>query len=365
MTFSFFLTWQLVGGLGVAEKHMASEILSFERIGRMRNFLSSVLIMTFLLELVGAVLLLPKMLKVFDPWRAIFYSIFYSVSAFCNAGITPNVGGLEAFSQDFSITLVLATLVFLGGIGFPVLYELLERALCKVGLLENNKICGKLSLHSKVVISSSLALIVLGTVTMWLCQAELILQNNSPVQGFIGSIFHSISLRSAGFHIQAMSAFSKATLFASCLFMLIGASPGSTGGGLKTSTFVVVVAGILATLRGRAQATVFGRAIPSVQITKSFAILSMGVALVFMTTTTLLITDPKIKFFSLFFEAISAVSTTGMSTGITSSLSMSGQIMLIIAMIAGRIGSLTFIFAFRKRPTKTPYKLPEERIFIG
>jgi Trk-type K+ transport system membrane component len=172
-------------------------------------------------------------------------------------------------------------------------------------------------------------------------------------------------LRSAGFGFEDLAGFSRATLFASCLFMLIGSSPGSTGGGLKTSTLAAALAGILATLRGNAQATIFGRAVPATQVNKAFAILCMGVASIFLTITLLLMSDPKVKFFGLVFEAISAFSTTGIAIGITQRLSMSGQVILMLAMIAGRIGSLTFIFAFRKPQSKASYRLPEEKIFIG
>ncbi len=367
ITFSFFLTWQFSGDLGVAEKHMASEILNFERIGRMRQFLSAIIALTFLIELIGAALLLPKMLNFFNVPTAIFYSIFYSISAFCNAGITPNAGGLEIFNQDISISCILAILTFIGGIGFPVIYELLEYAGTKLNIAKSDKLTAnpRLSLHLKVVTLTSTVLIVAGAVLTWLCQGDLLFKDNSLLTGIVGIFFHSISLRSAGFHIQAISQFTRATLFISCFFMLVGASPGSTGGGLKTSTFAVVMASILATIRRRAQTIILGKAIPTSQIIKSFTIMCIGIASVFVTTTLLLIFCPKFDFFSLLFEAVSAVSTTGMSTGITPNLPVAGQLVLMIAMIAGRMGSLTFIFAFRSRKSKTTYKLPEEKIFIG
>ncbi len=365
MTFSFFLTWKISGGLGVADKLMAKEILSFDRIGKMHNFIASIFLITFSLELLGAVFLFFKMIKFFDLGSAIFYSVFYSVSAFCNAGITPNVGGFDVFSRDLLIMSVLSGLVFLGGIGFPVIYELIEKLLFKFGLLEAKDVNMRLSLHSKIVLSSSIFLIVLGAVALLIIQSEAIVDADLSLKGFIGVIFNSISLRSAGFQTDSIATFPRAALFFCCSLMLIGASPGSTGGGLKTTTFCVILAGILATLRGRNQVTIFGRAISSTQVTKAFSIFTMVIALIFITMTALLITDPKAKAFSLFFEVVSAISTVGIDGRITKNLSMAGQLVIMIAMIAGRIGSLTFIFAFRKPAIRTTYTLPEEKILIG
>lgn len=365
MSFSFFLTWRISGGLGVADKLMASEILSFDRIGKMHNFIASIFLITFSLEIVGAAFLFLKMIKFFNFWQAVFYSIFYSVSAFCNAGITPNIGGLEIFSKDLLIMSTLSLLVFLGGIGFPVIYELLEKFLLKFGLSNKKEGTARLSLHSRIVLVSSAVLIVSGAVILFLFQNELLINADLSAKTVMSAIFNSISLRSAGFQTCSVSTFPKAALFISCIFMIIGASPGSTGGGLKTSTFFVIIAGILATLRGRAQTTIFGRAISNTQVMKAFSIFVMGIALIFITMTAILITDPTMKFFNIFFEVISAISTVGIDGRITQSLSMAGQFVIMIAMIAGRIGSLTFIFAFRKPTSKTSYTLPEERILIG
>lgn len=365
MTFSFFLTWKISGGLGVADKLMASEILSFDRIGKMHNFIASIFLITFSFEILGAVFLFSKMIKFFKFWPAIFYSIFYSVSAFCNAGITPNIGGLEIFAKDLLIMSTLSFLVFFGGIGFPVIYELIEKFFFRFGLTNKKEINIRLSLHTKIVLLSSAILTVLGAIILFSFQNELLINADLSIRSIVSAIFNSVSLRSAGFQTGSMATVPKAALFVTSLFMLIGASPGSTGGGLKTSTIFVILAGILATLRGRNQTTIFGRAISNAQVMKAFSIFVMGITLVFLTMTAILITDPGMKFFNIFFEVISAISTVGIDGRITQSLSMAGQGVIMIAMIAGRIGSLTFIFAFRKPMSKTSYTLPEERILIG
>lgn len=365
MTFSFFLTWNLIGGAGMAEQHMAREILNFERVGRMHNFLSTVIWMTVAIELFGAALMLPSFIQIFDFWPAIFYSLFYAVSAFCNAGITANPHGMAALSGQPLIPVIIAVLVTLGGIGFPVIYELLEMLRVKLGLTNKKILAPKLSLHSRLVLIFSFALIILGTLLVWLCEWPRLIEQKSTMRMIFEPIFYSINLRSSGFSLEAISNFSRATLFMSGLFMLIGSSPGGTGGGLKTTTFGVAIAGILATLHGKAQTTILGKAISNSQVHKTFAILSMGIVSLFSVIAILLYAHPQLNFFGLFFEAISAFSTTGFNLGLTTKLSTFGQVILMLAMIAGRIGSLTFIFAFRKPQIKTTYRLPEERVFIG
>lgn len=356
MTLSFFFL-SLFLNLGMTTQAMAGEILEFRWWSKIKTFLFLIVSITLITELIGAACLYFPFRKTFPPMQAAFHALFHSVSAFCNAGITlfPH-GKLPIATNPLSLG-VLALLVFFGGIGFIVWFELASKFSVKKRF--------HLSLHSKIVLSTSFLLIIGGAVLTWLLEHNHSIKQLNLANGLIISVFNSISIRCAGFQIFNLEQATLATLLLFMFLMYIGASPGSTGSGIKTTTFAIFCATIAAIVKNRKDVELFGRKIPQTQVYKAISIIGLSFAWIFVLTFILLITEPQFSFIQIFFESVSAISTTGLSTGITKYLSTIGKLLLSVTMIVGRIGSLTLVLALRKKQNKLPYKYPEESVAIG
>ncbi|MEK9727539.1 MAG: potassium transporter TrkG, partial [Candidatus Margulisiibacteriota bacterium] len=241
-------------------------------------------------------------------------------------------------------------LIFLGGIGFPVIFEIYHRF-----ILNDRQ---RLKLQTKMALYVSLVLILLGVVVFYF---QSLLGTTIPLNE---SLFHSISARTAGFSMGDISSYSLSALWLMLFLMIIGASPGSTGGGIKTTTFGVLFIALVNTIRGRDQIHVFDRNVKLAIVLKALAILTMSFTIIFVAFFILLITE-TIPFFPLLFETVSAFATVGFSMGITSDLSEPGKLIIIFLMLFGRIGPLTLAVALTKRPKAIHYKLPNETILLG
>ncbi len=283
------------------------------------------------------------------------FSAFHTISAFNNAGFSLYSNSLEAFSSDIPLNLLFMALIILGGLGFPVISEILTY-----------KRIRRFSLHAKVVMTVSAILIAIGAIVFFLLEFKNPGSiGNEPVSTkILTSFFQSVSARTAGFNTTRISMLNPATLFFLTILMFIGASPGGTGGGIRTTTFVVVTAGALSSLRGRREVTLFRRRISSSLIYRSLTLTLSAIVLIIVITIGLLIFE-KISFKDAIFEAISAFGTVGLSTGITSQLSVYGKVILILGMFIGRIGIITLSVAIAIRSTANKMAYPEESITIG
>jgi trk system potassium uptake protein len=362
MTLSFCLAALFLDKLGVAARSIASEVVGFTSLGKIKRFLFLIIALTSVIEILGAALLFLKFRSVYPLDRAIFHSLFLSISAFCNAGITLSPNNLMDMAQQTEILSVLGILVFAGGLGFSVLFELTEHLFSRFSSEQKHR---HLSLHSKIVISISLTLVLAGTLIIWMLEANGMFANMSAWAGLSNSFFYSVCLRSAGFYTAHTALFSPATLLIFMVLMNIGASPGSTGGGIKTTTLALFVASVTSILKRRDEIEIFGRKIAKDQMHKAIAIVALSLFWLTISTFILLLTDRKFTFFELIFESMSAFSTTGLSMGITERISDIGKIVLSISMILGRIGSLTLVFSLRTKGEKKSYKFPEERVLLG
>lgn len=364
MTLSFFLM-SLFLDFGLAATVIAGQILEFELWGKIKTFLGLIISITFFTELAGALCLYPTFRATMEMDQAIFYSVFHSVAAFCNAGISLYSDSLISFNQHYSFLMVLSVLAFAGGIGFFVWYELINRVRRWFHPAEGRKF-RHFSLHTKIVLYASLFLIIAGTIAIWLLERNNTLKDMSLLGSIVNSLFMSVTFRSGGFDSINFSHAEVPTLFIALFFIFIGASPSSTGGGIKTTTFVLFVATLATIMRNKSVVEIDGRTIPNEQVYKAISIISLGAVWIGLTTFLLLLTDSKnYAFIDLLFEAMSAFCTCGLSTGITPYLSFIGKFILMINMIIGRVGSLTLVLALKKRNDKQLYRYPEERILIG
>lgn len=363
MTLSLFLA-SLVLNLGVATRFIAGEILEFEIWGRVRYFVGLIVTLTFSAELIGTILLYFQLPAPVHESR-IFYAFFHSISAFCNAGISLSDSSLIHLKEFHAALFTLSCLMFAGSIGFIVWYDIARFLRSWLKSFEQKRRIMPLTLHSKLAFYSSIALIAAPTLVIFVLERTHALASLSTKSAAWNSFFTAISSRGIGFATIDFQTAQPATLLLCIPLMLIGASPGSTGSGIKTTTFVVFIAAVFSIVKNRSSVEISGRRIPNNQIYKVMAIVALACTWIFSILFALLLTDASLGTMNLLFETVSAFGCSGISTGITPKISLYGKSLLMITMLAGRIGSLTLVLALRKRPEKHLYTYPEERIMIG
>lgn len=309
------------------------------------RFIQSVFLTTITFELVGAALSFIVFVQDYPPLHALGISLFHSVAAFNNSGfdILGNFQNLIPYQDDVLLNLVTCGLIFFGGIGFLVIREMWSKRLH----------WKKFSMHAKVVLSMSLILIVVGT---------LLLKATEDVT-WLGALFHSVSARTAGFSTYPLGNFSNAGLLVLTVLMFIGASPGSTGGGVKTSTFFVLIQGIKAAATNKSEKA-FRHAIPKDAFRKAAVVTLLALAVVVTGTWLMVVMEPEVSLMDALFEITSAFGTVGLSTGITTGLGVDAKLLSILVMYIGRLGPLTVASLWYFSPGER-VSFPEGNVAIG
>jgi len=365
MTFSFFLA-SLFLNLGMTSKLMAGQLFEFESWTKIRSFLSIIIGVTLGIEAAGAAILFQVFKHTMNAERALFYAIFHSVSAFCNAGISLFQGSMTPFTSSPTVLLTLAALILCGGIGFLVWYELARSIKHLIATIRRQaRPLFSFSLHTRLTIATSVMLIVFGTVFIWGIERNHSLHHLTCGHGLLNSFFLSVSMRTAGFSVIKFTQATHATILLLLALMFIGASPGSTGSGIKTTTFALFTVTIKSILQNRDAVEVGGRTIPNEQIYKCVAVIIIALSWVVLATFLLLLFQPTAPFLHILVEVISAFSTCGITMGITPQLSIASKIIIMITMIVGRIGLLTLVLALKRTKQKHLYRYPEERVLLG
>lgn len=329
----------------------------------MLSLLKNIILVTIIFEIIGALLLYSTFKKLtingelLSNFEVIYYSIFHSISAFCNAGFSLFEDSFIGFKSNFNINFVITFLIIFGGIGFPVLVDI------KRNFMEKFRF-SRFSLHTKIVLCGTAFLLILGFVSYFISEYNCTMKNFSLIDRIYSSYFQSVTTRTAGFNTIDTSALSKPSVFTSVLFMFIGASPGSTGGGIKTTAFVILVVAVIAMLRGSRDVNIFKRKVSESIINKVMVLITISLTLLSVMIFLLLLIEP-FPFEQTVFEAFSAFGTVGLSMGITPFLSSLGKVIIIILMYFGRVGPLTLIFAISEMKAKTSYLFTEEKINIG
>ncbi len=336
---------------------MQESINAFKIEGLVR-MVEYIITFTFIVEFIGALLLMPTFLSQFSFGKSLFYSVFHSVSAFCNAGfdLNGNFSSITMYSSNSFFIFVLSTLIIIGGLGFSVIIELFYY-----------KRTRKLSVNSKIVLVTTGILIVAGTVLMFLFE-----YNNMATIGtfslkdkIVNSYFNAVTPRTAGFNSVSTDGMTMAGKLLTVILMFIGGSSGSTAGGIKTATFGIIILTVICVLRGREETEAFGRKFSKDIIYKAITLVTIGVMWVIMVTMLLSLMEPDEPFINLLYEASSAFGTAGLTTGVTQKIGTVSKIILIITMYMGRVGPLTVFFAIVKSSKKKGYKYPEGKILIG
>ena len=328
----------------------------------LRSTLKNIFIGTGLTETLGAIVLSIKFIPQYGFFKGVWYGIFHSISAFCNAGFDV-LGTLEApsltqYASDPLVLITVALLIIIGGIGFLVWGDLKKHGL-------NFK---KYSFHSKIALTTTISLLVFGSVGIYLTETEAAFKGMNFGQKILNSFFQSATLRTAGFAAVDQADLSQAGTVISYFLMFIGGTAGSTAGGLKTTTFAVLVLTVVTILRRRDEIVIYKRRISEKSVKNACAIAFVYLAAVILSTTVICaieINNPVFTAGNVTFEAISAIATVGLSKGITSALSVASQYIIVLLMFVGRIGGLSFMLAFSKTNRKETTERPSETVLIG
>ncbi|MCL6477130.1 MAG: TrkH family potassium uptake protein [Peptococcaceae bacterium] len=342
--------------IGLRNRLLIRESLNQISIEGVVRLVKMVLLFALVAELLAACILGFWWGREAGPARGAWLGLFHAVSAFNNAGfdLFGDFRSMTAYVNDPAVNLVITSLFIIGGLGFSVVYD----------LWKNVKDKKRLSVHSRMVITVSFILLAAGTVLFMALEWGASLKD-LPLGGkLMASYFQGATPRTAGFNTVDLTSLRTTTLFMIIILMFIGASPGSTGGGIKTTTFSLLLLASRSVLAGREDIEVYNKRIPFHQVYKSLAIFLLAASWVVLVAMVLTISE-KADFLTILFETVSAFGTVGLSMGITPELSQIGRIMIILTMFLGRLGPVTVAFALAQKRVHSRIRLPEEKIIVG
>jgi trk system potassium uptake protein len=364
MTATTFLLLLLGRKFGLKEKIAIQQSLDRQNMSGVVQLVKSIIAVTMILELTGLFALMPVFVPQFGFPKGLWFSAFHSISAFNNAGFALFSDGLIGYATSIPVNIVVPLLIIFGGIGYQVIMELY--------LWVRDRITGSkerlvFPLNFKIAVSTTLFLLVIGTISIFLIEFENpgTLANFNFGEKLMVAWFQGVTPRTAGFNTIDYSKMTTAGLFLTTLLMFIGASPGGTGGGIKTTTFRILFSSTKSVLEGKEEVLCYQRRIPITLVLKAVGVVFGSLTTVIIATMLISLTDPKIDFIRIFFEAVSAFATVGLSTGITAGLSTLAKLVLIATMYIGRVGILLLMSAVLGDPKPTAIHYPEENLLVG
>ena len=360
MTFAI-LVFRLIGRqISLRERMLIRESMNESGVGGMDQLVRWVARSAFTVQLAGALVLSLRFVPIFGPSRGIFYSLFHSVSAFCNAGfdLLGNFSSLTAFRADALVNLTVIALIIVGGLGFAVLRDLFNR----------RKRRHYLHLQTRLVLVSFGTLLVSGWIFVLLAE-----WNNPGTLGplpfgekLLAALFQSVTLRTAGFNTIDQQALHPATKLVSCILMFIGASPASTGGGVKVTTVAVLFLAVRMTIKGERNIVTFRRKIPEDLLRRALAVVSIAAGVVLLDVLAISLMQPELAFLDILMECCSAMGTVGVSAFGSVQLNGVSRLLIILTMYLGRIGPLTMALVLAHRQRREPrIQYPNGQIMIG
>ena len=359
MTVITLVSYALGKRLGLYDRKVLMQSAGNITLAGVGGLVRRIIPFAFVIEGVGAVLLSLRFIPEFGWGKGIWYSVFHAISAFCNAGFdlmgvkTP-FSSMTDYVADPVVSLTLAGLIIVGGLGFLVWRD----------ISQNGLKWSKYQLHTKLVLATTSILLLGGTALFLLLEWNASMMGMSFGEKLLAAFFQSATTRTAGFNTLELTALSEGGTMLSNVLMLIGGSPGSTAGGIKTTTVAVLVLSTLASARGKSRVHVFRYAIDRDTIRQACSIVVIYLSLTFASMILLCATDP-ITLKQASFEICSAVATVGLTLGITPTLSVTGKLLLILLMYAGRIGGLTFVLLFGEKRSEAPIDRPNGKLLIG
>lgn len=329
-----------------------------------KQVLISIVATTVVFEITGILLLLPAFLSDYQPSQALWLAIFHSINSWNNAGFSLFKDSLMGYQSSILVNLVITGLVIFGGIGYQVILELY---LWLRDRLQKRKPRFVFSFNFKIGVSTTIILFVIGTVAFFAIE----LRNPDTLGGvdfktkLLLAWFQSVTTRTAGFNSIDYSKLTTAALFITIALMFIGANPGGTGGGIKTTTVRLLLSATRSVLQGKEDVILYQRQVPLSLILKAIGVVVGSLVTVIISTIIISISDPEITFVQILFEVVSAFATVGLSMGVTTSISVVAKLTLIITMYIGRVGVLLFMSALLGEPIHSQIKYPEENLLVG
>jgi trk system potassium uptake protein TrkH len=364
MTATTFLILLIGRRLGLRDKIAIQQSLDQAGLAGGGDLVKSIIAMTCIFEITGIFFLLFVFVPDYGYQKGLWYAIFHSINSFNNAGFSIFSDNLIQYVSHPALNLIVTFLIIIGGIGYEVI---MEAFLWLRDRFYKNPTCIVFSLHFKVAISTTITLLILGTI------AFLFTEYNNP--GTFGSLslsnkllaawFQSVTPRTAGFNTIDFGKMTTAGLFITIAFMFVGANPGSTGGGIKTTTLRILYSTTKAVLQGKEEVLCYQRQIPNSLILKATSVVFGSLAVVITSTILISLSDPKLDFIQILFEVVSAFATVGLSTGITAKVSVIAKLVLIVTMYVGRVGVLLLMSALLGDPKPSAVTYPEENLLVG
>ncbi|MEG4085354.1 TrkH family potassium uptake protein [Microcoleus sp. POL10_C6] len=364
MTATTFLLLLLGRRFGLKDKVALQQSLDKSGLAGVVQLVQSILATTLLFELTGVFLLMTVFVPQYGFKQGVWSAIFHSVNSFNNAGFSIYSDNLIGYITSPMVNFTVSGLIIFGGIGYQVIMEMY---LWLRDRFNKSPICTVFSLNFKVVTTTTAVLLILGTL------AFLVLEYDNPdtfgslnfPQKLMAAWFQSVTPRTAGFNTISIGQMTEASLFLTIALMFIGASPGSTGGGIKTTTFRLLFCCTTAVIEGQEDVECYQRQIPPAMILKTISVVFGSMLVAFTSAILIELTNPRVEFIAALYEAVSAFATVGLSTGITPTLSAIGKLILIATMYIGRVGILLLVSAAFGDPKPRSFKYAEESLLVG
>jgi Trk-type K+ transport system membrane component len=376
LTFASYFSYFFKGGSNYENQLVLSDLTNSQKLGEVFSTLKKILIITFSIEIVGGLLIYSSLNNSLLPtfFERAFFAVFHSVSAFCNAGFSTLPNGLyeSGFRFNYALQSYIILLLVIGGLGFPIVVNILKYSkywmvnkLMFFSKIKKNYKPWILSLNSRITLITTLTLTILGTILIYISEYNNTLTEHQGIGKFVTALFGATTPRTAGFNTVDMAALNFSTIMLIFLLMWIGASPASTGGGIKTSTFAIAILNFYSLARGKTRIEVFRREISDISVRRAFAVISLSLLVIGFGIIAISIFDSEKDLKSIAFECFSAYSTVGLSIGITASLSEASKFVIIMIMFIGRVSMLSILIAIIKKVKHKNYRYPTEEITIN
>ncbi|EOS30877.1 MAG: TrkH family potassium uptake protein [Lachnospiraceae bacterium] len=360
MTIGAYISVILKKRIGLQEREQLQESVNTLEIAGVVRLVKKIVQGALCIELLGAVLLSFRFIPRFGVVKGIYYSLFHAVSAFCNGGFDlmgteEAYSSLVAYEGDILVNLVIVALILVGGIGFIVWDD----------VARNKWHFKRYLLHSKIVLTVTFLLTVIGTVLFLLTENNAAFAGMSPLEKVLGALFSAVTPRTAGFNSVDTAALSNSGKLITMVMMFVGGSPGSTAGGVKTTSVIVLLFYAGAMVLNKEDINLFGRRLTDEVVKKANAVVIINATLTIVATVIIMALQPLLNFEDVLFEVLSAIGTVGMTVGITRDLDIIARVILIVLMYCGRLGSLSFALVFAQKNTSAPMRQPQEKIIVG
>ncbi|WP_228238434.1 TrkH family potassium uptake protein [Allomuricauda sp. M10] len=376
LTVASFFSYFFKGGTSYENQLTLSDMTGSNKLGEVFSTLKRILVITFSIELVAALLIYLSLDKFFfnSFFERTFFSVFHAVSAFCNAGFSTLPNGLfeSGIRYNYSFQVIIIIAFVLGGLGFPIVVNIIKYLkyflLRMFFLFQGKQQTYKpwvLTLNSRITLLTTTALTIVGTLFFYFNEYNNTLAEHNGFGKWVTALFGAATPRTAGFNSVDMGALDFSTVMMIFLLMWIGASPASTGGGIKTNTFAIATLNFLSLAKGKAKIEIFRREISEISVRRAFAVISLSLLVIGLGIILISVFDGDKKLLDIAFECFSAYSTVGLSLGITADLSAASKFVIIVVMFLGRVSMLTLLIAVFKKVKEKNYKYPVEELTIN